>query len=85
MRTRISGWNTKLLSLGGKEVLIKSIAQSIPTFAMMVFKIPKNVCKGITDTISQFWWGDDNENRKMVEAMYPKTEGWYGVQRYGVF
>ena len=62
---RISGWQEKLLSMGGKEVLIKSIAQAIPVYAMMVFKIPKKICKGITDTISQFWWGDDNDGKRM--------------------
>jgi hypothetical protein len=51
--------------MGGKEVLIKSIAQAMPVYAMMVFKIPKNICKGITDAISQFWWGDDNDGRRM--------------------
>jgi hypothetical protein len=40
------------MSLGGKETLIKAIAQAIPVFAMMVFKIPKNICKGISDAIS---------------------------------
>jgi hypothetical protein len=55
VRARISGWKEKLLSMGGKEVLIKSIAQASPVYAMMVFKIPKIVCKGITDAISQYW------------------------------
>jgi len=35
-------------------VLIKSIAQAVLVYAMMVFKIPKNICKGISDAISQF-------------------------------
>jgi hypothetical protein len=62
---RINGWKEKTLSLGGKEILIKSIAQAVPVFAMMVFKIPKNICKGITSIISQFWWGDDNDRRRI--------------------
>jgi hypothetical protein len=32
---------------------------------MTVFNIPKNICKGITDAISQFWWGDDDDHKKM--------------------
>jgi len=52
--------------MGGKEVLIKSIAQAIPVYAMMVFKIPQNICKGISDTISQYWWGDDDEKRGFI-------------------
>ena len=27
--------------MGGKEILIKSTAQAVPVFTMMVFKIPK--------------------------------------------
>jgi hypothetical protein len=38
--------------MGGKEVLMKPIAQAMPAFAMIVFKIPKNICKGISDAIS---------------------------------
>jgi hypothetical protein len=32
---------------------------------MFVFKITKSICKGITDAISQFWWGDDVNDKKM--------------------
>jgi hypothetical protein len=46
VRGKTKGWKEKLLSMGGKEILIKSIAQAVPVFAMMVFKIPKNICKG---------------------------------------
>jgi len=42
---RINGWKEKLLSMGGKEILIKSIAQAVPVYAVMVFKIPKKSAK----------------------------------------
>jgi hypothetical protein len=42
----IDGWKEKLLSMCGKEILIKSIAQAVPTYSMMVFKIPINIAKG---------------------------------------
>ena len=63
--TRIDGWKEKMLSMGGKEILIKSIAQAVPVYAMMVFKIPKNICNRITSTISQIWWGDDDEHKRI--------------------
>ena len=61
----LKGWMEKQLSTGGKEILLKAVAQSIPVFAMSVFCLPKSVCKDITDVIAQYWWGDDEENKKM--------------------
>ncbi|GJN37276.1 hypothetical protein PR202_gb26210 [Eleusine coracana subsp. coracana] len=63
--SKTKGWKEKLLSLGGKEVLIKLIAQAVLVYVMMVFKIPKNICKGMTDAISQFWWGDEVDQKKI--------------------
>ena len=62
---KISGWKEKLLSAGGKEILLKSVVQAIPTYTMSVFKIPKNNCKGIIDAMSHFWWGDEDNHKRM--------------------
>jgi hypothetical protein len=35
---RVNDWSEKYLSSGGKEVLMKSVLQGLPTYAMNVFK-----------------------------------------------
>jgi hypothetical protein len=75
----------KQLSIGGKEILIKAVAQCISVYAMSVFLIPKNICKKITDVIAQFWWGDDDQSKKMHwyswwKMCFPKKEGGMGFR-----
>ena len=38
---RIQGWKEKMLSRVGKEILIKAVAQAIPTFAMGCFDLTR--------------------------------------------
>ena len=51
---RLSNWTDKLLSWAGREVLIKAVAQAIPTYAMSVFKLPSNLCTAIQSMINRF-------------------------------
>ena len=39
----LQGWKEKLLSQAGKEVLIKSMIQAIPTYTTSCFKLPKGL------------------------------------------
>jgi hypothetical protein len=42
------------LSSGGKEVLIKSVAQAIPIYSMSCFKLPRGLCKHINSLLRNF-------------------------------
>ena len=51
------GWKEKYISKAGREVLIKTIAQAIPTYSMSLFKIPKMLGDSINSTLTKYWWG----------------------------
>lgn len=57
LAVKLVGWKEKLLSKAGKEMLIKVVAQSIPTYAISCFKIPNSLCDAMTRLIRNFWWG----------------------------
>ena len=55
------------MSGAAKETLVKSVAQSIPTYAMSVFRFSAGLCDNLS-LISNFWWGDE-VNKKKVHWM----------------
>lgn len=62
---KMQGWKGKLLSRAGKEVLIKAVAQSIPTYTMGVFLLPAKLCNELNALCARFWWGQTGEERKI--------------------
>lgn len=56
-------WKSKLLSIGGKEVFIKSIAQALHVYYMSCFRLPKKVYDSINRCLGKFWWGSNNNSK----------------------
>jgi hypothetical protein len=54
VRKKLDGWKEKLLSQAGKEVLIKAVVQSIPTYSMSVFALPKTLCASLNSMMNHF-------------------------------
>ena len=47
-------WKEKLLFNAGKEVMIKAIAQAVPSYTMSCFKLPNTLCDELTSMVRQF-------------------------------
>ena len=52
---KLAGWKGKLLSIGGWEILIKAVAQAMPTYTMSCFQLPKTLCKDLENMMRNFW------------------------------
>lgn len=62
-RAKIENWGTCFLSPGGKEVLIKSILQSLPIYAMQVFLFPKSFTLELENILNRFLWRNLNTQK----------------------
>jgi hypothetical protein len=60
----IQGWKERLLSKSRKEILIKAIAQAIPTYAMSCFDLTKAICDAIGSMICRYWWDHQEDKNK---------------------
>ncbi|KAL0307728.1 UNVERIFIED_CONTAM: hypothetical protein Scaly_2972400 [Sesamum calycinum] len=58
---RFQGWSVQRLSHAGRVVMIKSIIQAIPTYAMSCFKIPKALLSEIENMITSFFSQQDGD------------------------
>ena len=72
MKDRMSGWYARMLSQGGKDVLIKSVALAMPIYAMSCFRLPKTTCQNLTSAMSQFWWQSSEHARKINWVSWEK-------------
>jgi hypothetical protein len=86
----IQGWLEQTLASGGKEVLIKSVAQVIPTFSMSCFKLPRGLCLAINSMLRNFWWGSKGGKRKLCWVLWetmcsPKYSGGMGFRDIELF
>ena len=54
-----------MLSKAGKEILIKAVAQSIPTYTMSVFQLLMKLCDELEVMCAKFWWGQVGNEQKI--------------------
>lgn len=82
---KLGGWKERTLSQAGKEVLIKVIAQAIPTYTMSCFAFPIGLCTEIKQLLCKFWWGSGESTSKIHWMKWkcmclPKNKGGLGFR-----
>lgn len=89
---RCSDWNERYMSQAAKEVHVKAVAQSLPTYPMPmgVFKMTKGFCEKYEKLIHDFWWGDEEGHRKVhwmawKDMVKPKKGGGLGFRYMHLF
>ncbi|KAG8389002.1 hypothetical protein BUALT_Bualt02G0184100 [Buddleja alternifolia] len=83
---KLAGWKAKCLAHAGRNVLVKSVAQSIPIYFLSLYYIPRSVCDSLDKKMRNFWWGDRDENRHIYLRSWdficsPKEFGGLGLRR----
>ena len=81
---RLGGWKAKVLSKGGRLVLLRSVLSAIPTFYFSVFKIPTSIEQRSSGLMRRFFWKGSKEGRGMALVAWddictPTGQGGLGV------
>ena len=51
---KVIGWKEKIISEARREIIIKMVAQAIPTYTMGIFKIPKVLHDMLNSTLTKY-------------------------------
>ncbi|XP_019259367.1 PREDICTED: uncharacterized protein LOC109237508 [Nicotiana attenuata] len=66
---RLNRWQGKTLTYGGREVLIKSILQFLPTYSLTDLNPPKGTLNLIEKHMARFLWGTTGGKKLSLELL----------------
>ncbi|KAL2531794.1 Uncharacterized protein Adt_05145 [Abeliophyllum distichum] len=86
VRSRISGWASRLLSPGGRITLIRSVLSSLPLYLLQILKPPKAVLKKLESIFARFLWDSKDHTHRLhwkrwKDLCLPTEEGGLGFRR----
>ncbi|KAK2365796.1 hypothetical protein QL285_079253 [Trifolium repens] len=87
---KINSWSGRALSRAGKEVMIKSVIQAIPSYIMSIYLIPQAIIDEIERMMNAFWWGGGSQKKGIRWLSWerlacPKSQGGMGFRNLKAF
>lgn len=87
VRKKVTGWKFKLLSQGGRLILLRHVLASMPIHILSVINVPLATIASINSLLSNFFWGHVNGISKMKwrawsKLCLPTGEGGLGVRDF---
>lgn len=67
MWNKVKRMKCKILSKAGKVVLLRNVAQAIPTYAISCFILPKSLSKELDIIMNSFWRGSSEGGSKGIK------------------
>jgi hypothetical protein len=85
IHNKLHGGSERMVSCAGKETLLKSVVQAIPTYTMSCFKLTKKVYKDIMSCMAWYWWSSSLDRHSMhwiswEQLASPKIAGGMGFR-----
>ncbi|XP_070055164.1 uncharacterized protein [Nicotiana tomentosiformis] len=82
---KLNGWQGKLMSTGGKIILLKHILQSMPTYILSAMNPPKGTMLMEKHFVNFFWGSVNGKNKYHWSSWHnmciPKEVGGVGIRR----
>ncbi|GJV76921.1 RNA-directed DNA polymerase, eukaryota [Tanacetum coccineum] len=87
LKTRLSKWKCKALSIGGRLTLLKSVLGSTPIYNLSLYKAPKTVLNTMESIRRNFFYGSNGLDTKITwvkwsKILAAKKCGGLGVSSY---
>ena len=61
---RINNWTFRLLSLGGRLILVKSVLMGLAVYWLCLARMPKSITNYLRSVVFNFLWGNYNGNHR---------------------
>ncbi|KAL4589632.1 hypothetical protein LXL04_002540 [Taraxacum kok-saghyz] len=65
-KVKLSRWKVKALSIGGREVLIRSVLGGLGIYFLSLYVMPVQIAKRLESIRARFFWGGSAEDKKMA-------------------